>query len=554
MCFLMQLVACSEKEESFIYSTNKDNIVLLTPTDLKGNALEQFQSEKISIYKINDSGKRELVDNSKVSFSIDNDIASISNDGTITSKGSGSAKLTCAIDDQKLEIDVQIYNPIYDASDLDFLSLVSYEKEKAVAEKYLSESYMLMNDIDYSNHIRNYILPIASPRANYSYFYTRPSGSTLYSSTNYFFMGTLHWDFGTYYSYAWKDILGLTDAIKEVPISHKDATKVEAHYLTNSDKAKYDADVVGKEFKGINPHNLVFKGKINGNGYAIKNAYYMADNLHGGVQGDTGNNYFNSGSCFIGTNEGTIENLEVHIKVANPKTIYNNGKYIESSAIVDDSIGKKYDIRMMVEKDSINYAPYNKASDDRSGGSAFVGFNNGTIKNVYYNVSLNHAESFNSGFASAGVLTSWNGGDIKDCVVNLSAKEAIHSATLAVATFKVDDKVIPAKQIGQFGIEKIKGSNISGCYSIYGREASSNKKATCQAVVLTNIYSLLTLGEIDVCSKKIYANNLGDGVYQKNIGAMIVDAKSNDNLSKDIWGLDLANFGIDIIEGNVLKK
>lgn len=523
-------------------------ITLLQPTDLSGKAVTKYTEKTVALYEADVvSGEKELADFGNVTFtSKDETIATVDENGKVTAKANGETEIYCeGKGGRVITLSVSVYCPIYSAADLDTLSLVTYTKDKATAEKYLSQNYLFMNDIDYAKHTRNYILPIASPNMDVTYYAYQ--AQKVFTSLTHFFMGTISSRDnrgGTYYSIGWKDVLGLTDATKEAD------GYAEAHYLINSEIAGYSADVVGKDFVGINPNKVVFKGKINGNGYAIKNAYYMYDNMHGGAAGASGSYriYYNAGNCFIGLNEGTIENLEAYINVPNGKTLYNNGVYKSSNMFTAESMGTIYNSIKMINMQGV--VPYEKAQtdSDHCGGTTFVGMNNGALQNIYYKVSVGHMEAYGSGYASAGALTSFNGAIIKDCVVDMDAFDTTYSGTLAVATFEKDKSDI--KNFSEFGIESFKGSEISGCYSTFARDYKNNgSKWYCQAVVMQDRMSHMALGKIDEISKNVFTTEKASGGYEKNVEGLIIQALRNGNLSKSVWRLDALDMSLELLDG-----
>ena len=231
-------------------------------------------------------------------------VAKVNDGGIIEAVSSGKTVITATAPDatNTVDISVTVWVGIATPADMDALSLITYYNDKTTAQTLLSKNYLLMNDIDYSTHVRNFILPIASPSgglcntsstaAGVTDCYNLNNGSILFAlacsirANNPMNMKVAH------YSLTWKALLGLTDATITVGSN-------TVHYLVDSE---------GNEFKGINPNLVPFSGVLNGNGYSLKNAWVMADNFVF-LMPNSAYATIGVGNCFMGINKGTITNI-----------------------------------------------------------------------------------------------------------------------------------------------------------------------------------------------------------------------------------------------------
>ncbi len=258
--------------------SNATSYFLLAKEDLAGNTvLAENTTRQLSVYRFDKTEGEQEITAQATYLSSDPSIVTVDSKGKVTSVSSGSATITCSYADEKVDIAIDVYMPIYTAEDMDTLSLCTYNEDKETATKMLSQNYVLMNDIDYSTHVRNYILPIASPTIK-DIHATISRANAVSGDCSYF-------------SYGWKHVLGLTQ---------KQGAQGE-QYLENAD---------GTPFKGINPNAVKFTGVFDGNGYAIKNAWLMLDNVLY-LNGITSQNhgYTVGANCFIGYSDGIIRNL-----------------------------------------------------------------------------------------------------------------------------------------------------------------------------------------------------------------------------------------------------
>lgn len=407
-----------------ILTTDKEVITLLTPKGLRDQAVVENTSQKLFIYQYNRiNGEKSVIDNSNLEFNVlDSEIISISAQGVVQSKKSGSTTVMCKKDGQEIAILVNVYCPIYTAEDMDILSLFTYKKTAENAEELLSNNYLLMNDIDYSTHVRNYILPIASVTLN-------SVSSNNYSTTGYS-AATL-----SYYSLAWKDILGLVEK-KLTTITKEDYLSL---YIDEN-----------REFNGINPNGIPFTGIFDGNGYAIKNAWYMYDNLLGChyTTGWTPTYY-----SFIGINNGTICNLEFdNLQIPNSATRWIDGKYYEAAAYsssVNASnnpdafhniyLGMKTPCTnteftelkesaprfASVDKSTIRTIRSGRDWDAYAEACAMVIVNSGTINNVSYLQTITTRGSVHSKDKAGYGLVLVNSGTVDSCVVGIIFKKVV---------------------------------------------------------------------------------------------------------------------------------
>lgn len=396
-------------------------VVLLTPTDLKGQNVTENVSRRIKLYELNCvNGKKEFVENETVSFTSDDEtVVSVNGAGELLAKRSGFANVVCRKDGRETTVGVCVYCPIYDAQDLDILSLVTYRESEETAREILSRNYLFMNDIDYGTHERNYILPIASV--------TLGSVTTSDYSTCGYSASTL-----SYYSLAWKEILQLKDKEFSTPETGT------FHVLYKNET---------EEFQGINPNGLRFTGVLDGNGYAIKNAWFMYDNVLGQhwIVGWQGVYY-----SFVGMNEGTIRNIEFeNVNIPNSATRRIDGKYYEaaaheSGANPSDNPNAFHNIYMgmttpcndeefatlqenaskiaSIDKTTVKIARSGRHWGATSETSAMVIVNYGSIENVHYaNVLTTRGSVYNNSVLGNGLVVV-NNGIVKSCIIGLTLK------------------------------------------------------------------------------------------------------------------------------------
>lgn len=356
----------------------------------------------------------------------DENVAKVNDDGIIEAVSSGKTVITATAPDatNTVEISVTVWVGIATPADMDTLSLITYYNDKTTAQTLMSKNYLLMNDIDYSTHVRNFILPIASP-----------SGA-LYSSdkseavTDWYLLnnGNFSWaitstvgssaPLGTevaHYSLTWKSILGLTDATETIG-------EQTVHYLKDSK---------GNEFKGINPYLVKFSGVLNGNGYSVKNAWLMADNFIAKIPNNDGEaNTMGAAACFIGINNGTITNIGFEgINIPNRNVSY---KLTKSDGLKTEMKYDKYwhgasspttlngtyaglDSGSFVKTNSGTSTPVGwrwNGNVLRSFGSAMVVSNYGTIQGVYFDyVSCSSMIAYGTGAVSGGAWSGRGRGD-----------------------------------------------------------------------------------------------------------------------------------------------
>lgn len=406
-------------ENNSLMIAEKTELSLLTPKGLQGQEILTNVSATINLFDYNRAtGEKNIINKDKVTFSSsDENIVAVDESGDVFAKDNGNAEIICEKDGQVVKVNVTTYCPIYDAGDMDILSLVTYEKSFEDAKKFLSQNYLLMNDIDYVTHKRNYILPIASATVD-------SVSSNDYSPVGYS-ASTL-----SYYSLAWKEILSLKDKEK---IS---AENVKYHVLYINEE---------EEFKGINPNALSFTGIFDGNGYAIKNAWYMFDNLLGQhwTVGWTGCYY-----SFIGLNDGVIRNLEFNnVKIPGSATRCINGKYYDPEGVglwgnpsdnpqafhniylgmTDSCTNEEY--KILLENAplyaSVNHSTVKTGISGRNWGnncetSAMCIVNNGNIENINYSNVITARGSMHNSYKIGNGLTVVNNGIIEKCVVGIT--------------------------------------------------------------------------------------------------------------------------------------
>lgn len=404
-------------------------------------------------------------------------VAKVNDGGIIEAVSSGETVITATAPDatNTVDISVTVWVGIATPADMDALSLITYYNDKETATALMRKNYLLMNDIDYSTHVRNFILPIASP-----------SGG-LYSSdksdevTDWYFLnnGNFSWaitstvgataPLGTesaHYSFTWKAILGLTDATETI-------SEQTVHYLKDSK---------GNEFKGINPNLVKFSGVLNGNGYSVKNAWLMADNFIAKIPNNDGEaNTMGAAACFIGINNGTITNIGFeNINIPNRNVSYTlsktdglktemqyekywhgasapttlngtygglaSGSYVKTNSGGSTSVGWRWNGSVL-----------------RSFGSALIVSNYGTLNNVYFDyVSCSAMDAQGDGKIQGGAWSNRGRGDglvfinvatISNClVVRHDPKESQLSSSFTLTAEKyATGNLIAYSCISSFG-------------------------------------------------------------------------------------------------------
>lgn len=237
----------------YVYFLDKEQINLFGASEDLGITGSE-SSEALKLYSLDLSNQDIVEVTDAINWSSKNpDIAAVSGDGVVTGVTSGVTEIVAEYNGFEVSAFVSVYVPVSQKSHLDQIALATYNyrNDAQKLDKILSDRYMLTNDIDYNNEL---ILPIASTKP--SEWHSQWESRISYESQN------------------WKRILNLND-------------------FTG--------------FEGINPTGAAFKGIINGNGYSIKNARLLYDNYL--YYYPTNQNFTPLGACFIGYNEGTLENI-----------------------------------------------------------------------------------------------------------------------------------------------------------------------------------------------------------------------------------------------------
>ena len=529
---------------------------LLTPKTVD-NKTHEFKTAQA--LNVNASGKAWTIESA-------NGAVVSASGNTVNAVGSGDTTVTVKSRfATSAAIPVRVSYPISSASELDFLAMVTYTHSKANAEKYLGANYLFTNNIDYSTHERNYILPIASVNHEHGRYQWSSTANAWIQAEDQdngmFAMGGL--TRGTYYSIGWKDVLGLTEATMVV-----DGTSVDAWYMKNSDKAGYAEDVIGEEFRGINPNGLAFKGRMDGNGYAIQNAFYMADNMQGQALNPGSTAYGGVGGFFVGYNIGTIENLEMYASVASAVYYYNNGKYSSSNNGTSSTFKQLYNVEGTSKQKVLlgsnwknesnhywanftaSYAPHRGGQG--MGATGIVGLNNGVLQNLYHKVNV-YAPVQEKIMSAQGVIASINGYKITNCVVDKydNASET-GETTLATKTLNSRAGISGARQNRYDLVGTIQGSQITGCYSIMERGSLGTIAASPKALTYDSTTSYFG-GEIDELSSMIFStiNESNTNKWTKNKVAMYQAYQANNNLNTVIWNITENAASISLNDGLV---
>lgn len=364
----------------------------------------------------------------------DETVAKVNDDGIIEAVSSGKTVITATAPDatNTVEISVTVWVGIATPADMDALSLITYYNDKATAQTLLGKNYLLMNDIDYSTHVRNFMLPIASPSGALWGQNSSATGATDCFQLNngniiWATVSTIKGSNGmnmmvAHYSLTWKALLGLTDATVTVGSN-------TVHYLVDSE---------GNEFKGINPDLVPFSGVLNGNGHSVKNAWIMADNFVTLMPNDSYAT-IGVGNCLIGVNRGTITNIGFEsVNMPNTNVTYEitktdglntemkykqywhnasasgtlNGQYcgLSAGAYVKSNVSTATGICMQANS--------SRRDNAMSMSSALILSNLGTINNVYFDyASCSTTGGWSDDRARGDGLVLINASEMADCLV-----------------------------------------------------------------------------------------------------------------------------------------
>lgn len=415
--------------EIYLLNNGYENnvITLVGEKTVAGNAAEKYNEVKPNlIYRTVVSKTAGVIDSSEMEWTIaDESVAKIGENGTIRGLKEGTTEVIGKNDTYgEISMKIEVWNAISSPEDLDALALVTYYNDEETARKILSRRYLLTNDIDYSAHVRNFMLPIASPAGEKYHWYKTTEGVTdCYNLAN----GSLTWAMhatlrtnahcGTavsHYSLTWKALLGLTDATETIG----DKT---VHYLQDSE---------GNEFKGINPRLVPFTGELNGNGYSVKNAWLMADNFVQKIPNNDGEpNTISAGVCFMGINYGTVTNIAFEsVNIPNRNVTYElsavNGlktemkykQYWHNDSTSGTLNGQYCGLASgsYVKTNDGNYTQVGwkwNGKEPLSFANALFISNFGTLNNVYFD------------YVSCGVSTVWSGRSRADGLVYVNAAE-----------------------------------------------------------------------------------------------------------------------------------
>lgn len=438
--------------EIYLLSNGYENNVirLVGEKTVAGNTAEKYHEVKPNlIYKTVVSKTAGVIDSSEMEWTIaDESVAEIGENGTIHGLKEGETEVVGKSDTYgEISMKIEVWTAISSPEDLDALALVTYYNDEETARKILSRRYLLTNDIDYSSHVRNFMLPIASPAGEKYHWYKTTEGVTdCYNLAN----GSLTWAMhatlrtnthcGTavsHYSLTWKALLGLTDATRTID----DKT---VHYLQDGE---------GNEFKGINPQLVPFTGELNGNGYSVKNAWLMADNFVQKVPNNDGEpNTICAGVCFMGINYGTVTNIAFEaINIPNRNVTYElsaaNGletvmKYKQywhndssSCTLNGQYCGLTSGSYILTNDGSYTQVGWKwNGKEPLSFANALFISNFGSLNNVYFDYVSCGVSTVWSGRSRADGLVYVNAADISDCLVvrhDPAAEQLGESFTLA---------------------------------------------------------------------------------------------------------------------------
>lgn len=403
---------------------------LFTGEKMDGAPDNNVKEKQLSAWRWNaEEKKAEKIGNGEIVWQSGNEnVASVDENGLVKATGNGSTVVSGTASGQSFEVKIDVFTPVYTADDMDRLSMLTYTESAEEAARLLSYNYMLMNDIDYSAHTRQIILPIASMTAEDYKNMIGKCGSPAGSNS--------------YFSYFWKNMLNLTEST--------DGDSVTRLY---KDEAKTE------KFAGINPNGIHFTGILDGNGYSIKGsektpAWLLVENMLLGNYFDVRDQYSAGAICFMGYNDGIVrdlafENVIIGASETFCKTDENNQRYYEhnvnpmkyyiTGAGSSLTEAQKEERLAAIRANNPMYIAYEAKNFENSqgravafsewqdwgsrlcGGSAFFLQNRGTIENVclkYRNVgSLGQK-------VDMGGLVYLNESLVQNCYLELDLKES----------------------------------------------------------------------------------------------------------------------------------
>ncbi len=397
-------------EDTSVLSPTKSEITILEPLNMSSaqNSVDNCRKQIDLLVKA-PNGSLNPIPSNEVEWTVENDeIATVQN-GLIASVSNGNTVVKAKYNGTEVSIKVNVAMPIYSADDMDKLGLATYTLTKSDAEKMLSKNFVMMNDIDYSERTRNWLIPIAS--VNGEFFNSLRAELSINGDISY-------------YSKSWEHVLGLSTAKVDSATTLYTISQEELDALDDNARKQY-------EFKGINPNNVAFSGTFDGNGYSIKNAYLMVDN----VQYTAGKTYSTGAQSFIGNLTGTVKNLSLEnlwIGDNNMLVDYDptSAKYL--THVYDNNSSHMYRpdnplaLYKSYDKDKegkdLYMKSYNgiiglRADRDQWGHrygytSALIMRNSGTVENVY----MSYSNTASTCYTIAGI-TLYNAGTIKNVVL-----------------------------------------------------------------------------------------------------------------------------------------
>lgn len=458
--------------EIYLLSNGYENnvITLVTEKTVAGNTPDNYNEVKPNlIYKTVVSETVGVIDSTEMSWKVaDESIAKIGENGTVKGLKEGSTQLVGKNDEYgEISMRVDVWNAISSPEDLDALALATYYNDEETARKILSRKYLFTNDIDYSTHTRNFILPIASPAGELYHYYKTTEGVTdCYNLAN----GSLTWAMhatlkttahsGTavsHYSLTWKALLNLVDATEKTTVTDpktNETKTVDVHYLKDGE---------GNEFKGINPRLVPFTGVIDGNGFSVKNAWLMADNFVQKIPNNDGEtNTIGAGACFMGINYGTVTNIGFEsINIPNRNVTYElktaNGlqtemKYLQywHNDSTTNTLNGQYCGLSSGAYVKTNDGAYTtvgwkwNGKEPLSFANAMFTSNFGTISNVYLDYVSCGKVTVWSGRSRADGLVYVNAATVKDCLIvrhDPAAEQLGESFTLSAQDYATTNLV-----------------------------------------------------------------------------------------------------------------
>ncbi|MBR7110276.1 MAG: hypothetical protein IKC83_00220 [Clostridia bacterium] len=360
LCFLLGVIGCNPPEEgnsdSYEIVLSDGNVGLaLGDKTVSGADNSLMTGYTTSLSKVFENGETENLTPEWTSS--DSGVVSVS-DGVLVPQGEGQTVVKATYDNEVYECDVTVGTAIASKEDFTTLALASYKPE---THALLSETYVMVCDVDYEDSIFYPIAGVSLDGNMTPYNYNGPYR---------FYTDSLQWK-----------------ALLEQRFNDFDWSEFSR--------------------QGINPQDIPFSGIINGNGYLVKNASLMADNVITNAWDRLGGAFNN----VIGRLTGELKNI-----------CFENLSYQEfkngSCGVDIVDMYSEFDFANGLKFGNPTYkpgaTPINVAYMQTCSGLVYE--NKGLIENVYLNVWRPELVSLGNAYGCIGGISVLNYGKIKNVV------------------------------------------------------------------------------------------------------------------------------------------